>query len=56
VIGATGLRTAAARIVAFWAAEPNGSQSEVDVARQQCPGARRYFDVDLMAKLYGLTT
>jgi hypothetical protein len=56
VIGATGLRTAAARIVAFWTAEPNGSQSEFGVARQQCPGARRYFDVDLMAKLYGLTT
>jgi hypothetical protein len=55
VIGSTGLRTAAARVVAFWVTESSGSPSELDAARQ-CPGARRYYDVDLMAKLHGLKT
>jgi len=54
VIGTTGLRTAAARIVAYWCADPDRAQSEVDACAAQCPGARRFYDLDVMARLYGL--
>jgi hypothetical protein len=54
-IGTVGLRTAAARVVAYWCAEPDHRQpSEADVCTQQCPGARRFYDLDVMARLYGL--
>jgi hypothetical protein len=61
VTGDTGLRTAAARIVAYWIGEPRIGQppgsgwARLDnICAEQCPGARRYYDVDLMAKIYGL--
>jgi hypothetical protein len=54
VTGLTGLRTAAARIVAYWCAEPDRSRSEADVCAEQCPGARRFYDLNVMARLYGL--
>lgn len=55
VTGATGLRTATARIVAYWCAEPDRSPSEAQVCAKQCPGARRFYDHEVMARLYGLT-
>jgi len=54
VTGATGLRTAAARIAAYWHAEPDRPPSEAEVCAQQCPGARRFYDLDVMTRLYGL--
>ncbi len=54
VSGETGLRTAAARIVAYWCAESNWSPSEADVCADQCPGARRFYDARVMARMYGL--
>jgi hypothetical protein len=54
-IGSVGLRTAAARVVAYWCAEADNRQpTEADVCAEQCPGARRFYDVDVMARLYGL--
>jgi hypothetical protein len=55
VTGSTGLRTAFARIVAYWCAEPDRSPSEGDVCVEQCPGARRFYDLNVMARLYGLS-
>jgi hypothetical protein len=51
-----GLRTARARVVAYWCAEKPDHRTliEADVCAEQCPGARRYYDRDLMARLYGL--
>ena len=55
VTGSTGLRTAQVRVVAYWVGEPDGSEpSEAEVCGEQFPGARRYYDIDLMAKLYGM--
>ena len=54
VTGATGSRTAAARVVAYWCAEPDRSPAEADFCAHQCPGARRFYDLNLMARLYGL--
>jgi hypothetical protein len=55
VTGPKGLRTAFARIVAYWCAEPDRSPSEADVCAEQCPGARRFYDLNVMARLYGLS-
>jgi hypothetical protein len=52
VTGQTGLRTAAARIVAWWAAEPDGP--EAAVCARECPGARRFYDAEFMARIYRL--
>jgi hypothetical protein len=57
VTGDTGLRTSAARIVAYWCGE--GSPSEADVCAQipNLPDGRRlrrYYNVDVMARMYGL--
>jgi hypothetical protein len=53
-IGSVGLRTAAARVEAYWVADLDDSAREVAVCAAQCPEARRYYDVELMAQLYGL--
>lgn len=54
-VGSVGLRTAAARVVAYWCAEPDNHQpNEADMCAQCCPGARRFYDLDVMARLYGL--
>jgi hypothetical protein len=57
VRGETGLRTSAARIVAYWIGNPDldGSSLEAQVCKTDAPGARRYYDLDLMTKLYQLT-
>jgi hypothetical protein len=56
--GDTGMRTNAARIVACWCGEPNWRivPSEREVCRKDAPGARQYYDLRLMVKLYGLKT
>jgi hypothetical protein len=53
-IGSVGLRTAAARVVAYWVADLDDSAREVAVCAAQCPDARQFYSLDLMARLYGL--
>ena len=53
MMGTVGLRTSAARVVAWWCAEPtDGHLGDAAVCTQQCPDARRFHDVDVMARLY----
>jgi hypothetical protein len=48
-IGTKGLKTAAARVVAYWC-----SDDEAQHCRDSLPGARRFFDLKVMARMYGL--
>jgi hypothetical protein len=58
VTGDTGMRTAAARIVAYWCGE--GATVEAEVCSKQIPDLpdgrhiRRYYNVNTMAQIYGL--
>jgi hypothetical protein len=53
MLGTVGLRTAAARVVAYWCAEPNDQhRDDIAICAVQCPGARRFHDVEVMARLY----
>jgi hypothetical protein len=69
MLGTVGLRTAAARVVAYWCAEPaprwgrgkpgdpapsRGDKSEEEICVRDFPDARRFRDVGIMARLYGL--
>jgi hypothetical protein len=56
VKGDVGLKTSAARILAYWIGNPDvgGSSREAEVCKRDAPGARRFFDLRLMAKLYEL--
>jgi hypothetical protein len=56
VKGEVGLKTSAARIVAYWIGDPDldGSSREAEVCKTDAPGARRFFDLHLMLKLFGL--
>jgi hypothetical protein len=51
-LGTVGLRTAAARVVAYWVSEK--AVAERKVCAEGCPNARRFYDLDVMAKVYGL--
>ena len=53
-IGDVGLRTAAARVVSYWCSDelPLADQA---VCAAQSGGARRFHDVTVMTRLYGLT-
>jgi hypothetical protein len=68
MLGTVGLRTAAARVVAYWCAEPapqwgmgrRGDPppsrfNEDVVCARDFPGARRFRDVTVMARIYGLS-
>jgi hypothetical protein len=50
-VGDKGLKTAAARIVAYWCRDDD---RDITVCELSCPGARRFYDVDVLARLYGL--
>lgn len=49
-IGTKGLKTAAARVVAYWC----DTGERAAVCEKCCPGARRFYDRDVMARVYGL--
>jgi hypothetical protein len=48
-----GLRATAARVVAYWCAED--AEAEAAVCANDCPGARRFYDRDVMTQMYELT-
>ena len=50
-IGSKGLKTAAARIVAYWVRDDD---DDIERCRAGCPGARRFYDLEIMCRLYGL--
>jgi hypothetical protein len=52
MLGTVGLRTAAARVVAYWCAE---GREDAAICAQQFPGARRFFDAVVMARLYRMS-
>jgi hypothetical protein len=57
VNGPTGFKTAKAEIVAYWLGEQrfdDESLSEADACAEQWLGVRRWRDLDLMIKKYGL--
>lgn len=62
VIGPRGLKTAAARIVAYWCSPPEtvahwdrGSLAELQgIYAAQCPDAKEFFDIAAMLKAYDL--
>lgn len=50
-IGTKGLKTAAARVVAWWCRDDD---ADAKVCAASCPGTRRYYDLDVMTRIYGL--
>ena len=52
MLGTIGLRTAAARVVAYWCAE---GREDAAICAQQFGGARRFFDAVVMARLYRMS-
>jgi hypothetical protein len=54
--GRAGIRTVAARVVAYWCAEPadDDEQTEEELCAAQFPGARRYYNIRVMTRIYGL--
>jgi hypothetical protein len=53
-LGTVGLRTAAARVVAYWVADPLDHPVEAKACADQLPGARRFFNMAMMARMYEL--
>ena len=51
--GDNGVKTARAQIVAWWCAE-DAAPRLATVCAASSPGARRYFDRDVMVRMYGL--
>lgn len=52
VTGGTGFRTAKAQIVAYWVGF--GARTEEQACTEHCPGARRWFNRDLMIEIFEL--
>ena len=52
MLGTIGLRTAAARVVAYWCTE---GREDAAICAQQFPDARRFFDAVVMARLYRMS-
>jgi hypothetical protein len=53
VVGDMGLRTSAARIVAYWCADGQPA-AVLRVCAEQCPDARRFRSLKLMTRMFGL--
>ncbi|PBA23764.1 hypothetical protein CKJ66_26225 [Mycobacterium avium] len=54
IVGSRGLRTQAARVVAYWCHPSSRMDTAGAVIAEQCPAAERFADLDQMLAVYGL--